>query len=232
MVQNLSYRVGQQRFEALFTQPDTRCRAAVLVFHGGGGLGEHERLLLARLSALGYAACAPDLFGEPFRDRAHGLQVIGALVSDAARLRERTAAGLACLCAQASVDAARVAAIGNCFGGLCALELARSGAAIAAAVSFHGGLSTSAPARRGEVHARVLACSGADDRFCPREQRSAFEDELTAAGVDWQHHVYGGVQHGFTVPSIDPSKFPGCAYDARADARAWEAMRALFDEVF
>jgi dienelactone hydrolase len=232
MVQKLSYRVGQQAFEALLAQPHTACRAAVLVFHGGSGLGEHERLLLARLSALGYAACATDMFGEPFRDRAHGMQLIGALVSDAARLRARTAAALACLCAQPGIDAARVAAIGNCFGGLCALELARSGAAIAAAVSLHGGLSTGAPARRGEVQARVLACSGAADPFCPREQRSAFEDELTAAGVDWQHHVYGGVQHGFTLPNIDPSTFPGCAYDARADARAWAAMHALFDEVF
>lgn len=232
MFQSLSYRVGQRAFEALFCQPDTKSRGAVLVFHGGTGLGEHERQLLARLSALGYAGCAPDLFGEPFRDRAHGMQVIGELVAHAASLRERAGAALACLCAQPGVDPARVAAIGNCFGGLCALELARSGAAIRAAVSFHGGLTTRAPARRGQVQARVLACTGADDPFCPREQRGALEDELSAAGVDWQHHVYGGAQHGFTLPAIDPAKFPGCAYDARADARSWSAMLALFDEVF
>ena len=203
----------------------------VLVFHGGSGLTEHETERVRMLGALGYVAHAPDLFGETFTDRAHGMRVIGQLVAEPARLRERTAAALAELASRPDVDASRIAAIGHCFGGLAALELARSGADVRAAVSFHGRLVAVAPARRGEVRARVLACTGADDPFCPREHRIAFEDEMTAAGVDWQHHIYAGAQHGFSVPGIDPAKQPGCAYHELADRRSWAAMLALLGEV-
>ena len=41
-----------------------------------------------------------------------------------------------------AVDPARLAAIGYCFGGSSALQLARTGAALKAVVSFHGGLQT------------------------------------------------------------------------------------------
>jgi hypothetical protein len=91
-------------------------------------------------------------------------------------------AALARLAAHPRVGGAPRLAIGHCFGGLAALELARSGAELRAAVSFHGGLATRAPARSGEVRARILACTEADDPFCPRDQRAAFEDEMTAAG--------------------------------------------------
>jgi dienelactone hydrolase len=77
----------------------------------------------------------------------------------------------------------------------------------------------------------VLACTGADDPHCPRDTWLAFEQEMTAAGVDWQHHVYGATVHGFSVPGIDALKYPGCAYNPVADRRSWAAMRALLDEV-
>lgn len=203
----------------------------ILFFHGGSGSTEHERERAQRLAALGYVAYAPDLFGERFTDRAHGMRVIGQLVAEPARLRERATAALDRLASLSDVDAGRIAVVGHCFGGLAALELARSGAGVRAAVSFHGRLVSAQPARRGEVRARVLACTGAEDRFCPRDQRSLFEDEMTAAGVDWQHHVYGGAMHGFSVPSIDPTEQPGCAYHELADRRSWTAMLELFGEV-
>lgn len=105
----------------------------------------------------------------------------------------------------------------------------RSGADVRAVVGLPPGLSPE-PARPGEVHARVLACVGADDPFCPRDQRAAFKDEIMAAGVDWQLFVLAGTKHGFTVPEIDPAKHPDCAYHAASDRRSWRAMLALFDE--
>jgi dienelactone hydrolase len=206
-------------------------RPGVLVFHGGGGLSEHERVQLQRFAALGYVAHAPDLFGEVFTDRARGAAVIGELVATPSLLRARTTAALDKLAGHAAVDAQRIAAVGHCFGGLAALELARSGATIRAAVSFHGRFTTAAPAQRGAVKARVLACTGADDPHCPRDTWLAFEQEMTAAGVDWQHHVYGATVHGFSVPGIDALNYPGCAYNAVADRRSWAAMRALLEEV-
>jgi dienelactone hydrolase len=204
--------------------PEGRGRCAgVLVIHGGGGPSEHERDKARALATLGYVAMAPDLFGERFTDRAHGARVIGALVADAARIRERVIAAWRSLCAHPRVDPDRTAAIGHCFGGLAALELARSGAAIRAAIAFHGGLTTAAPARPGDVKASVLACSGAADPYITREQRAGFEDEMTAAGVDWQHHLYAGARHGFTIAGAD--------FDALAERRSWRAAIALLADV-
>jgi dienelactone hydrolase len=157
------------------------------------------------------------------------MRVIGELVAEPSRLRQRTVAAMSCLAMRSGIET--MFAIGHCFGGLAALELARSGADVAAVVSFHGGLTTRTPARSGEVHARLLVCTGAEDPFCPAEHRAAFEREMTDAGVDWQHHIYAGAHHGFTIPGIDPSKQPGSAYHELAAKRSWHAMMGLFDEV-
>jgi len=231
MLEPIEYEVAGQVFSGIVATPATRPRGGILVLHGGSGLGEHERERVRVLAALGYAALAPDLFGEIFTERSRAMAVIGELVTRPAAIRARAGAAWRRLREVPGVDATRTAAIGHCFGGFAALELARSGVDVRAVISFHGGLTTSAPAVANEVRARVLVCTGADDPFCPREQRAAFEDEMTAAGVDWQLHAYAGARHGFSVPGIDPEKHPGCAYHELADRRSWHAMLAMFDEV-
>jgi len=196
-------------------------RAGVLVLHGGTGLGAHERQRAERLGELGYTVLAPDLFGVVFESRSHAVEVITKLVDRPAVLRGRVRDALERLRARPTVDASRCAAIGFCFGGLAALELARSGADVRCVVSFHGGLTTRAPARNREVHASVLICAGARDSFVTREHRTALEDEMNAAGADWQMHVHANALHGFTH---------GADYEERADRRSWDAMRSLFDE--
>jgi dienelactone hydrolase len=232
MFETIEYKAAGRAFSGIMAAPVAgSIRGGVLVFHGGSGLGDHEREQLQKLVALGFVALAPDLFGVAFADHSHAMQVIGELVAQPSVLRDRAAAALRRLVSHPGVGGGRVAAIGHCFGGLAAVELARSGANMAAAVSFHGSLATRAPAQPEQVRACVLACTGAADRFCTREQRAAFEDEMTAAGVDWQHHVYAGAQHGFTVPSIDSANHPGCAYNEPAHRRSWHAMLGLFGEV-
>jgi len=211
--------------------PPANPRPAVMVLHGGSGLGAHERDRASRLAELGYVAFAPDIFGEVFTSREHGIATITNLVGDPPKLRSRLTDALGYLRARPSVDPERTAAIGFCFGGLAALELARSGADLRAVVSFHGGLTTRAPAVPGVVKAALLICTGAADPFTPREHRGALEDEMTRAEVDWQIHVYGGAEHGFTerVPAGKPQR-PGVRYDEVADRRSWAAMRDLLSD--
>jgi dienelactone hydrolase len=233
MFDHLEYEVAGRVFSGVLATPAAGpARGGVLFFHGGSGLGDHERDRVRRLAERGYVAFAPDLFGEVFTERTRGRAVIGALVAQPAILRSRVVAAWRRLAGFAGVDAARTAAVGHCFGGLAALELARSGAELRAAVSFHGGLAAREAARPGEVRARILVCTGADDPFCPREERAAFEDEMTRAGLDWQLHVYAGAQHGFTVPGTDPAVHPGCAYHEPSDRRSWSAMLGLLEEAF
>jgi dienelactone hydrolase len=225
MFQDHEYSVAGRTFAGSIAIPERSNRRGVLVFHGGSGLGAHDRERAGRLAELGYVAFAPDLFGETFTDRAQGMAAIGALVANPVELRGRVVAARDRLAAYPGI--ATTAAVGHCFGGLAAFELARSGADVRAAVGIHAALTTRAPARGGEVKARVLACAGADDPYCPRDQRAGFEDEMTAAAVDWQLLVLANAKHGFSVPGVTQ---PGCAYHEPSDRRSWAAMLALFDE--
>jgi dienelactone hydrolase len=210
-------------------------RPGVLVFHEGLGLGDFAMARARKVAELGYVALAADMFGD--RRQARNLQevatLVGGLRNEPRALRARGRAALATLAALPQVDASRLGAIGFCFGGSVVLELARDGADLAAVVSFHGVLTTKAPAVAGNVRARVLVCTGADDPLAPPEQVRAFEDEMRAAEVrDWQVISYGNTLHGFTNPAADGSMMRTAVYSEQADRRSWAAMRGLLEEAF
>ena len=205
-------------------------RPAVLLCHEGPGLDEHVKGRAVRLASLGYAAFALDYHGGqlPIED---AMTRLGELSADAARCRTIGRAGLDVLLAQERVDPERVAAIGYCFGGVMAMELARDGADVKAVVGFHPGLATSAPAAPGVVTASVLMCCGAEDPVIGFDQRSAFESEMRDAQVaDWRIDLYGGVGHSFTNPEVDTLGMPGFTYDEVANRRSWRSMLDLLDQ--
>ena len=209
-------------------------RPGVLVIHEGLGLNEHAMQRARRLAGLGYVALAADMFGDrrQARDLQEARELMGELRDDPAKLRARARAALATLASLRQVDAERLAAVGFCFGGSAALELARDGAALRAVVSLHGGLTTKAPATPGQVRASILVCTGADDPLAPSEQVIAFQQEMRAAKVeDWQVISYGNTRHGFTNPAADGSILPAAHYHARSDRRAWSAMQLFLAEV-
>ena len=226
------YSTGSREFGGYLVRPHApRTKpAGVLVYHEGDGLNDHTRNVAENLAGLGYVAYAPDLYGETFTSRERGVAAIKALVSDSERLRARLSASLDSLANVSDVDSSRLAAIGFCFGGFAALELARSGADICCAVCFHGGLATHSPATRGDVKAKVLVCTGGNDPHVPQAQRTGFEAEMTAAGADWQMLVLGAARHGFMNENVNSVTHPGSEYNATAQARSWSAMLALFGE--
>jgi dienelactone hydrolase len=207
-------------------------RAGVLVAHEAGGLGEHVMTSARRLAELGYVAFAVDYHG---RERTHSDDELSARLEylgtrpEVMRAIGREALGV--LAGEARVDAARVAAIGYCFGANMMLELARDGADLKAVVGFHPGVADHDAASSRGIRGRVLACIGSEDPFMPAEQRAAFEEEMRSAGVDWQIHLYGGAKHSFTNPSADSYGEPAVGYHKAADERSWRAMLGLFDEV-
>jgi dienelactone hydrolase len=112
-----------------------------------------------------------------------------------------------------------------------ALELGRAGAPLHAIVGFHSGLTNPSPGDEVNISGKVLVCIGVDDPIIPPSQRATFEDEMTAAGVDWQMILYSGAGHSFTNKAMDGSR-PGFVYHEPSDRRSWQAMINLFDEVF
>ncbi len=209
-------------------------RPGVLVVHDWLGVDDYMKKRVEQLAALGYVAFAADIYGKGVRPKSgkEAGPVAGKFKADRALLRARAAAGLAELRKQPLVDPARVAAIGYCFGGTTALELARGGGEVLGVVSFHGGLDTPNPADARNIKAKILVLAGADDPIVPPDQVKAFEDEMRAAGVDWELVEYSGAVHGFTRPDSGSDNSKGVAYNEKADRRSWIAMKDFFDEIF
>ncbi len=172
-----------------------------------------------------YVILLTDVYGEHTRPSSdtQAQAAVKPLYANRALLRSRMAQALAQLRAatgKAPIDASRLAAIGFCFGGSAVLDLARSGADLAAVVSFHGGLTTDDPALAAHIKARVLAINGADDKGTMPDA-GKFMDEMRASPADWQFVVLGHAVHCFT--EVDEHS-PGCRYDARAATRSYRLM--------
>ncbi len=210
-------------------------RPGVLVFPEAFGLSEHARGKAQRLAELGYVALACDIHGDGalLEDMNALMEKIGALRQDPFKTRARAQGALDALLSRPEVDPERIAAIGYCFGGTMALELARSGAPLVAVAGFHSGLQTTRPEDASQIRAKILVCLGGDDPLIPLEQRTAFEEEMRAGKVDWQMHLYGGVVHSFTNEQAGKTGRSDMAcYNASADARSWASLRALLNETF
>jgi dienelactone hydrolase len=208
-------------------------RPGVLLMHEGIGQDDNVRSRADRLAGLGYVAFALDYFGGGCQHPLSFAQArLGELFEDLAATRQLALAGYDTLTAQHGVDRERIAAIGFCFGGVMALELARSGVPLRAVVGFHPGFAVVTPAESAGIIASVLMICGAEDPVVSDDDRRRFENEMRTAHVpDWRLEVYGGVGHSFTNPDISSRGLPGFfAYDERADRRSWSAMLALFHE--
>jgi dienelactone hydrolase len=148
-------------------------------------------------------------------------------------VRARGKGAFDALTARPEVDKTKMAAIGYCFGGTMALELALSGAPLAAAVGFHSGINSLSMADAKNVKGRLLICLGADDPWVPPEQRQKLEQDLKGTGVNWQLNLYGGQVHSFTNPKADArGDLKTSRYDAYTDQDSWHAMLRLFKAVF
>ena len=229
----LDYQDGTVSLSGLLIHDDKPAskRPGIVLFPDARGIGEHAIDCARRLAMLGFVTLVADLYGNgaQAQDMAQAWELMDNLRSDVTRWRERAQAALGALSGEEMVDPAKLVAVGYCFGGTTALELARGGAALVGTVSFHGGLSSPQPDDARNIRGKVLICHGAMDPLVPLAQVAAFEEQMSKTNVDWQVCVYGGAMHAFTNPAAN---MDGMAYHAAADRRSWNAMLALFEEVF
>lgn len=204
-------------------------RPGVLVSHAWAGRSAFEQQKAEELARLGYVGFALDLYGKGVLGSSNdeNAALMQPFMEDRQLLLARLQASLAALRACPATDASRSAIIGYCFGGLCALDLARSGSDILAAISIHGLLN--APAKTADISARVLALHGWDDPMATPQNVQEFASEMTKAGADWQLHAYGNTMHAFTNPQANDPDF-GTVYNADADRRSWIAIRNMLSE--
>ncbi|KQV05055.1 dienelactone hydrolase family protein [Leifsonia sp. Root112D2] len=200
-------------------------RPGILIVHDWYGVGDTVRMRAEMLARLGYVALAADIYGRGIRPQGEEASVVAhEYYGNLPLLRARVVAGLDELAANPAVDPSRLAVIGYCFGGTAALEFARTGAEVRGVVSLHGGLITHDPSDAEAIRAKLLVLTGGADPVVPDAAVAAFQDELRAVPtIDWQVTSYSGAPHAFTVP--------GQNFRPAADARAWRAMLAFFDEI-
>ncbi len=207
-------------------------RPAVLIAHAWAGRSGFECDKARALAALGYVGIAIDMYGKGVLG--NGVEENSALMKpfldNRALLQARFHAALAAARQDPAVDGAKIAAIGYCFGGLCVLDLARSGADVRGVVSFHGLLGKPGNTDGRRIGAKVLVLHGHDDPMVPIADVVAFESEMTVAGADWQVHAYGHTLHSFTNPEANDPGF-GVKFDANANRRSWQAMQNFLAEV-
>jgi len=234
--QSVQYKDGSTLLEGYLAYPAdaTGPQPLVLVVHEWWGLNDYAKGRALQLAELGYVAFAVDMYGKGVlaTDAAAAGKLAGQFKSDRPAMRRRIAAALDAVRSNPRVDRERVAAIGYCFGGTVVLELARSGADVRGVVSFHGGLDTLSPTDGRNIKAKVLVCTGADDKAVPTSQIAAFEDEFRPTKVDYQIIIYGGAVHAFTNPASGSDPTRNVAYNSAADSRSWRAMRDFLDEIF
>jgi dienelactone hydrolase len=232
---SLSYQDGAVELEAFVAFDDSISgrRPAVLICHAWGGRDGFVAEKARKLAGLGYLGFALDVYGKGILgsskdENAHLMQPF---MEDRVKLQRRMTAAYTAIKQIPQTDQNNLAAMGFCFGGLCVLDLARTGVDIKGVVSFHGLLGAPGNTSDNKIKAKILAMHGRDDPMVPPEQVLAFQEEMTTAGADWQFLTFGNTVHAFTNPVANDPGF-GTVYQADADKRSWLVMQNFFTEIF
>jgi len=230
--QVVAYKAGDTTLEGWLVYDDATSgkRPGVVVFPAWWGPSSQDKDVAERLAKMGYVAFVADMYGKGVRPDTIPAAAAesGKYYKDRPLVLARAQAGLDQLRNSPMVDGSKIAAFGYCFGGMPALDLARSGAPLVDVIVFHGSLGTPDPESDKNIKGHVLALHGAADPIVNLEAVAKFEKELTDANVDWQVVLYGnGVMHAFTDHAHVQAADHGIKYDAEADKRSWQAASDL-----
>lgn len=220
--------------EAFIATKDKSKRPAVLIAHAWAGQMDFERQIARDIANLGYVGIAIDVYGkgmrgDPAGDNSH---LMNPLLGDRALLQARLLAALEFAKSLENVDSSNIAIIGFCFGGLCALDLARTGTdGIKAAISFHGLFMPPNLGEQAKINAKVVILHGYNDPMAKPDAMLGIMDEMAKAGADWQLQAFGNTSHAFTNPMAN-NPDAGLIYNAQTAKRAFAKMEYHLKEAF
>ncbi|MFV9988928.1 MAG: dienelactone hydrolase family protein [Coxiella endosymbiont of Dermacentor nuttalli] len=235
--QTIDYRDGDTVFQAYLAyaheNSEKQKRPLVLVAHAWRGRDDFVEEKARHLAKIGYVGFAMDVYGkgvlgdEPETNR----KLMQPLMEDRKMLLRRLTKGLKTAKQVKVVDRTKIAAMGYCFGGLCVLDLARSGADLKGVVSFHGLLQAPKEILTKKIKSKILVLHGHEDPMVPPNIVFEFEKEMTDAKVDWQLHIFGRTMHAFTNPEANDFNM-GTVYNSQAEKRSWFEATQFFKEIF
>jgi dienelactone hydrolase len=234
-LQKISYSDGSQKLHGYAAKPVTSASSSpgVLVLPAWRGIDNHSKEVATDLSKLGYHAFVADIYGEgnyPAGTKEAG-EKSGYYKTNFIEYQRRIQIALQQLL-KSGADANNIVVIGYCFGGTGALEAARGGLPVKAAVTFHGGLGKDPKRQNNMISPKILVLHGADDPFVPEADIKSFQQEMRDGKADWQMVYYADAVHSFTEEEAGTDKSKGAAYNEKADQRSWEHMKLFLQEVF
>lgn len=237
----VEWKIGEETFSGVLVFDDVNAikRPGLVMVPNWMGVTDNAIQHAKDIAGDSYVVLVADVYGNNVRpkNKEEAKAAVGKAYADGgATLRKRVSEAVAVLKAQdktAPLNAAKIGALGFCFGGSTVLELARTGANLAGVVSFHGGLKAHLPSNGVKVNTSVLVLNGAADKSVPNEDIVAFEKEMDEAGADWQLVNYSGARHCFAeIENANNPPQDNCRYDERASKRSFAAMRGFFAERF
>lgn len=236
----LTYEIDGKSYVGYLVRPDhlEDKSPIILVAHAWKGQDDFARQKAQALAELGYIGFAIDLYGEGqcVQSNEEATALMMPLFLDRTLLQKRVRAAYEVACSYPYADAKHVGAIGFCFGGLAAIELLRSGAAVQGVVSFHAILGNQKGENKAQtvpvaenIKGSLLMLHGYEDPLVSQEDIQVIQRELTNAKVDWQMHIYSHTSHAFTVPEAYSPEM-GLIFNSQSSQRAWLAMCNFFIE--
>lgn len=220
----------------VYTDSGQARRPAVLVVHEWWGLNDYAKRRARQLAELGYVAMAVDMYGngQTASTPDEAMKLAGPFYQDPQLTRKRLDAAMAKLKTYPQVDTGKIAAIGYCYGGFVVLNAAKLGADLDGVVSFHGNLSGVTP-NKDALKAKVLVLHGGADPNVKPEEVAQFRKQMDSIGADYSFVSYPNAKHAFTNPaadSIENKYHIGVGYNAEADQKSWDEMKAFLKKVF
>ncbi|MCC5833057.1 MAG: dienelactone hydrolase family protein [Chlamydiales bacterium] len=237
--EDLTYSVEKQLFTGRLVSHENEKRPGILVVPTWMGLNDSIIEKTEAIAGLGYTAYAVDLFGlsREAKNTDEAFELVKPLIIDKQIIRKRLQIAAETLRGHPSVENSKIAAVGFCFGGMCALELAKSGYNIRGAVTFHASLDNrhNLPIKPVEtapnIPASLLLLHGYKDALAPENDLRDLEKEFDSRGADWQVYTYGQAMHAFTNPKVNKPEL-SLQYHEQTANRAWLAMRNFLTEIF
>ena len=211
---------------------------AIILFPAFEGRGDFALDYAKKLVEKGFITFVADIYGDAaVSETLEGcFKLVSPFLQDRELVRKRAILAYKTLLQQKNVDPNKIGAVGFCFGGMCVLELARSGENLEAGVSIHGAFAKS-NLETFPIKSKILLLHGYQDPQVPPTGLHDFAKEMSDAGVkDWTFTFFGEAKHSFTdlkTGTFDSVKERemGREYNQVAAKRSFQYAVDFFDEM-
>ena len=237
VAEDLTYSENGKIFKSLLAFDKSKAGKLPVVFiiPEWWGMNDYVKNRAKQLADLGYMAIAVDMYGDGkvVNNPDDAGKLAKPFYGNADLAKQSFEAALKQIEKNEKADTGKMAAIGYCFGGAMALNMARINEPLKGVISFHGNLMTGVKPTTNSIP--VLVLNGEDDTFVSKDEITSFKKQMDSAGVKYEFVNYSGAIHSFTNPdatAVGKKYKLKVAYNEAADKASWKEMITFFNKIF